>query len=197
METLRSIGPLALMTVVSALAVAQFAKVGAAIDSGPQRAAVARAPASGPVAVVKPAAPPAPEPPVSCTMAYAKVELNADPDGHFRPIVEVNGTRLTMLVDTGATLVSISAEHAKAIGLTDKGTPVTLKTAAGMITASKRTLRRMTVDRLTLCYVDAVVLPPSGMAFFGGGSGSSLLGLSFLRRIAGYAVHSNRLVLSP
>ena len=92
METLRSIGPLALMTVVSALAVAQFAKVGAAIDSGPQRAAVARAPASGPVAVVKPAAP---EPPVSCTMAYAKVELNADPDGHFRPIVEVNGTRLT------------------------------------------------------------------------------------------------------
>ena len=154
--------------------------------------------ATGPVAPKAPA-PEAPEPPpVNCAPAYSKVELYAGDEGHFRPNVEVNGVTLKMIVDTGATLVSISASDAKKLGLkARRDNTVALRTANGVVYASKRALRRVTIQNLTISDVDAILMPETGLGFIGAGETPSLLGLSWLRRIAGYDTSANRMLLRP
>src|SRR4029453_11216933 len=45
------------------------------------------------------------------------VELHRDPNGHFYADVQVNGSTLHMLVDTGASDIALSREDARSAGL--------------------------------------------------------------------------------
>jgi clan AA aspartic protease (TIGR02281 family) len=113
----------------------------------------------------------------------------ADGRGHFYLDAEVNGTPVHFLVDTGATLVSLSPQDARAIGLAPEelNFSAVMSTANGTARAAPLQLRSLRLGQLEVEDVPAVVMEqPMGV---------SLLGLSFLNRLQGYSIRDGRLTL--
>lgn len=107
--------------------------------------------------------------------------LAADARGHFFTMGSINDAPVRMLVDTGATWVSLGSEEAWRIGLDYRnGTPVRLTTANGVTTGYRIMLDSVTVGDITLHRVAAVVKE--------GNPGVEqqaivMLGMSFLSRV--------------
>ena len=123
---------------------------------------------------------------------YGQVELRADSGGHYLPMVEVDGRQLPMVVDTGATFVSLSYADAQKIGVMPAPADfrVDVSTANGTIHAARVLLRQVRVDHLLVTDVPALVLPREV-------GGVSLLGMSFLNKLGSFEVASGTLVLRP
>lgn len=119
-----------------------------------------------------------------------RVVLEASRDGHFRTTAYVDGRALDILVDTGATLVTLRSEDAGALGLLDAvaGADVQVSTANGVMTARRVTLARLRIGDIVLDGVDALVAPPGALR-------ENLLGMSALGRLGRFAVEDGRLVL--
>lgn len=119
-----------------------------------------------------------------------RVEIAADARGHFLLSARVNGRPLTMLADTGATMVALRASDARAAGLLvlpgDYSERVT--TANGEVAAAAARLQELEVGDIRLTGVDALVLPDKAL-------GMSLLGMSFLGRLKSFSVEDGRLLL--
>lgn len=111
----------------------------------------------------------------SGTRATDSVVLPANAEGHYLVMGQINGVPLRMLVDTGATLVSLGAADASRLGLNlanaERGQ---VQTAAGVSTAHRVRLDSVQVGGITLQGVDALVLPNDLPV--------ALLGMSFLGR---------------
>ncbi|MFM2275242.1 MAG: hypothetical protein RL211_1114 [Pseudomonadota bacterium] len=104
-----------------------------------------------------------------------KVVLTAGTGGHFVAQGQINGRTIQMVVDTGASLVSISAADASRMGLVyQDGQPVRLSTANGVINGWKIKLSSVRLGDVEIYEVDAVV-SPAAMPFV-------LLGNSYLSR---------------
>ncbi|MDB5838878.1 MAG: family clan aspartic protease [Herminiimonas sp.] len=104
-----------------------------------------------------------------------KVTLQADRQGHFVTQGHVNGGSITMLVDTGATMIALSAADATRLGIDyRKGQTGTINTANGPVQAYRVRLDTVRIGDIELNQVDASVLENS-MPF-------ALLGMSFLNR---------------
>ncbi|MGQ0750869.1 MAG: retropepsin-like aspartic protease family protein [Betaproteobacteria bacterium] len=103
--------------------------------------------------------------------------LTADSRGHFFTTAAVNGILLRFLVDTGASVVTLSAADARRAGVpyrnASKGL---LQTANGVVAAYRVKLDTVSLGRITLHNVDGVVVDSDMMG------GVALLGLSFLNR---------------
>ena len=104
------------------------------------------------------------------------VTLSADARGHFVTSGTVNGRPVNFLVDTGATLVTLSRAEATRIGLDyGSGRPTQSQTANGVVRGWRVSLASVSVGDVTVRDVDAMVIdndtPPVG-----------LLGMSFLGR---------------
>ena len=103
--------------------------------------------------------------------------LTADSRGHFFTTAAVNGISLRFLVDTGASVVTLSASDARRAGVpylnAAKGL---LQTANGVVAAYRVKLDTVSLGRITLHNVDGVVVDSDMMG------GVALLGLSFLNR---------------
>jgi aspartyl protease family protein len=112
--------------------------------------------------------------------------------GHFVVHAGVDGVPMTMLVDTGASLVTLTPEDAALIGIDtlrlDFATPI--QTANGMIRAAPVTIDRLSIGSIERRGVKALVAPPGALQ-------ESLLGMSFLNLLSGYAISGDRLVLKP
>ncbi len=81
------------------------------------------------------------------------------------------------MVDTGATMVTISSAHAKSAGIAyTSGERGMMQTANGVTAAYKVKLDTVRLGDITLNNVDGVVLENNQLGRFG------LLGLSFLNR---------------
>lgn len=121
-----------------------------------------------------------------------RVEIAADSLGQFSAQVEIDGRRMKMLVDTGATFISLSHEDANTIGLRLPQSAYTmpLLTANGELRAAKTTLRNVRVNGIIAYDVQAIVLPR-------GSSSVSLLGMSFLSKLGGFEVARGNLILKP
>ena len=105
----------------------------------------------------------------------ASVTLQADSRGHFVTPVQINGLSVSMVVDTGATLVMLSADEARRMGIDYKsGMRVTVATANGRVPAYQVRLNAVRVGDIELNQVDALVQE--------NGLGVGLLGMSFLNR---------------
>lgn len=105
----------------------------------------------------------------------AKVTLQADGAGHFTTTGQINGGAVRMLVDTGATMVSMPASDAIRLGVDyKKGQLGTVNTANGQTHAYRVKLNTVKVGDIELNGVDALV-QESGLPII-------LLGMSFLNR---------------
>jgi clan AA aspartic protease (TIGR02281 family) len=63
-------------------------------------------------------APAAPKPTVTLAPYFPQqTPIPINTDGHFHPVVRINGGQLTMLADTGASFVALTANDAQKIGI--------------------------------------------------------------------------------
>jgi len=108
--------------------------------------------------------------------ASSSVTLVADARGHFLTTGSVNGATVQFLVDTGATMVSMSVADARRIGINYlDGQRGQTRTANGVVGVYRVTLDTVKLGDITLNNVDALV-HDTEMPFL-------LLGMSFLNRV--------------
>jgi len=79
--------------------------------------------------------------------ARQEVRVTRDASGHYRVAGAINGTPTTMMVDTGATILAMSARHAQALGIDyrDQGKVGQVTTASGVAPSYAVTLDRVSV----------------------------------------------------
>ncbi len=103
------------------------------------------------------------------------ITLQADSRGHFMAQGMINGLALPMMVDTGASMVSMSAQEARRLGIDYRNGQRTFSnTANGVIPVYLVRLDNVRIGDITLNGVDALV-QEQGLPF-------ALLGMSFLNR---------------
>jgi aspartyl protease family protein len=104
--------------------------------------------------------------------------LQADTGGHFISTVVVNGVSMRFMVDTGATLVTMSGAAARRAGIDYlAGQKSVLQTANGTTTAYRVKLDTVRLGDITVNNVDGAVVEGNVMGELG------LLGMSFLNRM--------------
>lgn len=112
---------------------------------------------------------------VTAAAGPATTVLSATAEGHFVTMGQINGVPIRMLVDTGATMVSLGAGDARRLGLDLSNAQAgTVQTAAGPAPAHRVRLESVTVGGITMQGIDALVL--------GNDLPMALLGMSFLSR---------------
>jgi aspartyl protease family protein len=118
------------------------------------------------------------------------VELARASSGDFDVTAQVNGARVAMILDTGASSVVLTREDAKAAGLPLEVLAYTasIDTANGRTHAAPVTLDRIAIGGLVERSVDALVAQPGQLK-------TSLLGMSFLNRLQSWEVRGDRLLL--
>jgi aspartyl protease family protein len=121
--------------------------------------------------------------------ADGSVSFRAGTDGHFHVEARINGTRLRLLVDTGASQVVLSPSDARRLGfdLARLDFRHVSETANGPVAGAPVTLREVAVGDVRLADVAASVN--------GAEMSESLLGMSFLSRLSGFEVSGDRLTL--
>jgi aspartyl protease family protein len=109
-----------------------------------------------------------------------EVSIAADPQGQYVADVLINGQTVRMLVDTGANVVTVSADVAERIGLTPTlGKPrVLARTASGTAVLTPTELSTVAIGSIYMTDVPALIADPSAGAV-------NLIGTSFLKRLAG------------
>jgi aspartyl protease family protein len=120
----------------------------------------------------------------------AVTELKATHGGHFITAADINGTSVTVLVDTGATAVALSYEDAQDVGLRPSSLDydIPVSTANGTAQAARVKIDRITIDNVEVEDVDALVLPEGALQ-------GTLLGMTFLSRLASFRVEDGVLYL--
>jgi aspartyl protease family protein len=120
----------------------------------------------------------------SNTIVYAANEL-----GHVVLDTAVNGAPVRMLVDTGASLVTLTPTDARAAGINPAGLVFSghVQTANGTARMAPVTLREIRTGQLSIYDVPAAVLENLNV---------SLLGMSFLGRLRGYEMRDGKLTVS-
>ena len=102
------------------------------------------------------------------------VMLKRGPDGHYRAEALINGRKVDVLVDTGATGVAISKRLADELGLKSRSAVRTV-TANGESVAYMTRLATVRLGGIEAKDVAAIIAPGLG--------GDALLGMSFLSRM--------------
>ncbi|MDO3387218.1 TIGR02281 family clan AA aspartic protease [Gilvimarinus sp. SDUM040013] len=106
--------------------------------------------------------------------ASAEVRISSGQGGHYETKGYINGMPADFLVDTGATSVSMSGQHAEELGLNYlSGNPLQVSTANGVTTAYGIWLDSVAVGLIEIKHVEAVVIP-------GNSPRTILLGNSYL-----------------
>jgi aspartyl protease family protein len=118
------------------------------------------------------------------------IELRRADDGHFYARVQVNGTGVRFMVDTGATNLVLSQQDARRIGLAmgDLNYVLPTSTANGTVYGAGVVLERVELGGFVDTDVRAVVN--------GGRMSISLLGMTYLDRFRSFSVEGDRLLLS-
>ncbi len=116
-------------------------------------------------------------------------ELRRASDGHFYAGVSLSGRPVTMLVDTGASVVALTGADARAAGLhwNTAELAVVAQGASGPIRGVALKLERVTLGGHEARNVEAIIVPE--------GLPISLLGQSFLTTIEPVRIEKDRMVL--
>jgi aspartyl protease family protein len=118
------------------------------------------------------------------------VEIARGRGGSFDVSTSVNGGKVPMILDTGASAVVLTQEAAKAAGLPLEvlSYSVMVDTANGKTRAAAVTLDSVSVGGLTERSVPALVAQPGQLR-------TSLLGMSFLNRLESWEVRGDKLIM--
>jgi aspartyl protease family protein len=116
--------------------------------------------------------------------------IGADRLGQYSTEVEIEGARVHMLVDTGASSVVLSYEDAAAAGFYPGPSDFKFaaQTANGVSKMARVRLRQIRLGAILLRDVDAYVADRGAL-------GASLLGMSFLSRLSHFEAASGRMIL--
>jgi aspartyl protease family protein len=122
--------------------------------------------------------------PPSNTIVYT-----ANERGHIVLDAAVNGAPVRMLVDTGASLVTLTPEDARAAGINPASLAFNghVNTANGTARMAPVTLREIRIGQLSIYDVHASVLEHLNV---------SLLGMSLLSRLQGYEMRDGKLTIT-
>jgi aspartyl protease family protein len=131
-----------------------------------------------------------PAEPATEVLLGRKVKIAADEFGHFNADFRLNGRSVGAMIDTGATLVAMNAATARRIGI--KVMPADFKykvrTANGETRAAGVMIEKLQIGRILVENVEAVVLDDHALD-------GTLIGVSFLKRLAKYQVENGALLL--
>jgi aspartyl protease family protein len=116
-----------------------------------------------------------PNPASVINVQRGELQLARNRAGHYVADGEINGKRVTFLLDTGATWVAVPLAFARELGL-KRGAAVTLQTANGAAVGYQTRLDRVRLGPLELTDVSAVMSD-------GLDADVVLLGMSFLKRV--------------
>jgi len=118
------------------------------------------------------------------------VEIARGSGGSFSLAMQVNGARILMVLDTGASSIVLTQEAARAAGLPLEilNYSVNVETANGRARAAPVMLDRVSIGTISERSVPALVAQ-------GGALRSNLLGMSFLNRLASWEVRGDKLLL--
>lgn len=130
------------------------------------------------------------ETPTALPVRSGGEELKAHADGHYYARAEVNGRPLDVMVDTGASMVALTYEDAERSGLRLRPSDFTARvsTANGTAAVAPVTLDRVSIGRITVRNVRAAVCERGRLE-------RTLLGMSFLSRLARVDISQGRLML--
>lgn len=125
------------------------------------------------------------------TPATAPLSIAKASDGHYWAEGLVNGSHIRFLVDTGATAVALTPADAERLGfnLADLKFIYRVTTAGGETRAAAVKLAEVSVAGARLENVDALIIEK--------GMDASLLGMSYLGRLASFQATREALVLQP
>ena len=118
------------------------------------------------------------------------VVIPRDEHGHFEVEGRVDGRRLKFMVDTGASVIALTASDAALLGIHPARNEFTalVRTANGTVHAAPIELNMVEISDLMLHDVAGMVLPEGALS-------DNLLGLSFLSRLRRFEYREGRLVL--
>ncbi len=121
--------------------------------------------------------------------AAGATALRKADDGHFWAEASVDGSRVRFLVDTGASVVALTPQDAKRIGVDEDELAYTqpIDTANGRVMAAHLMLKRVSVGGIEKRDVRAVVVPA--------GLSHSLLGMSYLGQLSRMEATPDALIL--
>jgi aspartyl protease family protein len=115
--------------------------------------------------------------------------LSESADGHFHVFGEVNGARVSFLIDTGASDIVLSPADARRAGIDIEALNFDriYQTANGLGRGATATLDTLSIGPIALSDV-RVSVNQAEMR-------QSLLGMTFLKRLAAFRIEGNRLYL--
>jgi len=121
----------------------------------------------------------------------AAVMLDKSANGHFEVRMQVNGTAVLALVDTGATTTVLKAEDAERAGIAtdDLAYSIPVLTANGRAMAARAEIDALKIGPIERDGVPILVTEPGQLE-------QSLLGMQFLSSLSGFEMRGDRLILT-
>jgi aspartyl protease family protein len=118
------------------------------------------------------------------------VVIPRDGRGHFQVDARIDGKQLGFMVDTGASVIALTATDARRLGLHPMQREFTaeVKTANGIVHAAPAQLDRVEIDGVSVRDVAALIMPDEALS-------ENLLGLSFLSKLRRFEYSNGKLVL--
>jgi aspartyl protease family protein len=122
--------------------------------------------------------------------ASDSVIVPRDRFGHFRTDGRIDGRRVAFMIDTGASVIALTADDAATLGIHPSNSEyrALLKTANGVVRAAPTTLDMVEIGDILVRDVQAVVMPDGAL-------GENLLGMSFLSRLRHFEYSQGKMVL--
>lgn len=129
-------------------------------------------------------------PSVALSTAQGEAELARGWDGHYRAEAEVNGVRMRLMVDTGASMVLLPYEQVRDLGINpdnlEFSMPVT--TANGKSSVAPITISSIKVGPVAVFDIPGAVAHPGRLKI-------GLLGMSFIEKLDESSFKGDKLIL--
>lgn len=121
--------------------------------------------------------------------AGRELRIRKSLDGHFWVNAELNGRKVRFLVDSGATVTSISTDTAARADIVASGLPAVVQTANGIVQVGRARAERLKVGSIERRDMAVHVSEAFGPM--------NVLGMNFLSSLSAWGVEGQWLVLKP
>lgn len=124
-------------------------------------------------------------------VAGSEVRIRMSPDGHFWARAKINGVARRMLVDSGATITTLSERTASAASVDQRSTivPLVLRTANGITQARTGEIAQLQLGMIEATNLKVAISPALGNL--------DVLGMNFLSNLASWRVEGRTLIMTP